>query len=368
MQINRSALAAALAAARGIAPTRTPRPHLQEALLYEAFGSVHLAATDLARGLDLELTGDAEAGETIMLPLADAAAALATLDGDRVAVTAKDGRTTLAGGDASWTWSASDPTDATCHRGPTAPLTKVLSVPSAALAEALRRVEWARVPDREEVARYALHHVRLAVERERATLTAASGATLATDGFAAPGATASVAATLDPTTLAAILATASAETVDVHCAGERAEVRAPRARGWLLGLTLPFPNTAGMTTTKGEATCVVTTKDLLRAVGRANLATDNLTQALEVTLTGERLGVKHANAKRSADGGGVAARAVTASEPIAFHVSGEHLARALRASPEEVRLWFPIDQGPLILRSEAWPDWTALVMPIRMEG
>lgn len=358
MTLSRESLIAALAAANKVIPRNTPREILKQARLHERGGGVLLSATDLGRGVDVVVTGDAAPGEDAMLPVAEALAALATIDDDRVEVLLeKSGRTTLKSPTARWTWEAAPAADAPA--GPDAGARPLLAtLPGERLAEALDRVGYA--VDVAET-RYALRHAHLVLRGGECALTATDGKRLVRDRFPVEGA-GECEVLVDPAAFLALLdALGRPASVAVHADATVAELRASDgSRGWALASSARFPPTDSVIPKCDREPARLAAPALLAAVRRANLATVKESRALRLTFEAGACLVSTANSVMSGDGGRVP---FTGGAQPECWISGYFLVDALAGVGGELLLWTH-ETRPTVLKAASREMWTAIIMPV----
>lgn len=363
MRLDRKHLMAALKAAHSIAPKRTPRANLREALLEESFGEVRLSATDLSRGIGVGVAGDAESGERLMLPVEEALAALGSVSDDAVLVRAVEpGRTVLEGGGARWSFSTSDVADSGAHRGPTGERPIAAEVAREALAEAVRLTAWA-AGSVDESSRWALNCAEVEVRDGEVVVVASSVRTAAEARFAAPGAAAAV-VHVDAGALAAAVEVLSGERVTIRAGDDVVEVASGGDRAWALGSRLRFPSAVrDMLSPKGDPVAL-DAGALREIVQRARQAVLKGSSAIDVEVADGYATASHANVERAAHGGKIAAKGPDGR----MAVDGALLLAALAGIDGEARLWFPASgAGAAFVRCEARQGWTALVMTMTYE-
>ena len=361
MILSRVSLLAALKAAGGIVPTRTPRPVLREALVFEQGGDIRLWASDLHRGVDLPVTGDARGGEALMLPVAEAAQWLASVGEDKVeAVEYEPTRVELRAGASKrrvTTSPAQDGRDAL--GGPTTKMPVVATVGAPALEEALSQVRWAIAAG--AGTRYALDFAELSAKGGRTRIRATDGKKMAEASFPSPQCT-DFAVVLDPKALAAILGAFDGD-VTISTAGAAVRLSAGGGHAWTLGANVPFPDcTSFLTIPDGAARMDLDAGAFRAAVQRAAMAMadDKLTRGIDVATEMGSLVIKYTADGRSAEDVLVVK---TATPKASACIDGGFLLESLAGLSGPMSFYFATGSvGPNYLRCEARPGWTGMVM------
>ena len=361
MILSRVSLLAALKAAGGIVPTRTPRPMLREALVFETFGEIRLWASDLHRGVDLPVVGDAKAGEALMLPVAEAAQWLGSVSEDKVeAVEYEPTRVELRAGASKRRVTTSPPQDGRdALGGPTTEMPVIATVGAPALEEALAQVRWAIAAG--AGTRYAFDFVELSARDGRTRVRATDGKKMAEASFASPQ-RADFSVVLDPKALAAILGAFDGD-VTISTAGAAVRLSASGGSAWTLGANLPFPDcTQFLTVPYGAPRIDLDAGAFRAAVQRAAMAMegDKLTRGIDLSLDMGSLVIQYTADGRSAED---VIAVKTACPKASALIDGGYLVEALGGLSGPMSFWFSAGAGgPNYLRCEARAGWTAMVM------
>lgn len=367
MILSRNELLKALRAASGIVPSRTPRSSLREALIERVGDEVRLLASDLGRGIDVPVPGDANAGEALMLPIAEACAALATVSGERASVySLEPGRVVIECDGARWSWASSLPADANdSHRGPTNEMPLVASVDGAALDQALAQVEWAIAT---EATRYCLNWLQLLIRGGEVSARATDGKCAAVTSFKVEDA-ADAEVLVEPATMRALLATTGAGKVALHVRDGSIRVVSGGAKGWALGLNSQFPPLDSfLTIPNGLPRALVDAAQFRGACQRAALATDKTTSGLDLTLEPGDLArpcavrVSFTGADKQAVGGVVPAKSDSPSAKAC--IDARYLASGLAGLDGPTTFCFGSGGSANFILNEKRPKWMALLMGI----
>ena len=360
MTLSRPSLLAALKAASGIIPTRTPRPVLREALLFERGGDIRLWASDTHRGVDVLVTGDARPGEALMLPVAEAAQWLASVSEDKVdAVEYEPTRIELRAGASKRRATTSPVQDGReALGGPTNAMEEVAKVKADLLATAFAQVKWAIAADIQT--RHALDFVELSARGGEVRARATDGKKMAEARFPAPGGS-EFSLLLDPKALVAVLGAVEGDvTIRAHNSAVRFD--AGGASAWTLGANLPFPPCDQfLQVPEGAVQMDLDAGAFRAAVQRAALAMegDKVTRGIDLSLDMGSLVIKYNADGRSAED---LLAVKTAAPKAEACIDGGFLLEALGGLSGPMSFWFGKNGGPNYVRCEARAGWTGLVM------
>lgn len=357
MKISMESLVRGLAAAKRVIPSiKTPRKILWEARLYERGGEPRLCATDLERGIDVALVGDAEKGEEVLLPVSEAAAALATIEDERVDVTrdAGSGHVTLRSDTARWSWSTGDPADFPGQ--PQGKRAVAATLPRGRLRSGIERVIWAVA---EDGSRYALNYMHLVVKEGGAVLLEGTdGKCLCRDEF--PGGTSDADALFEPQAALALLDVVGSEgEVELAVDDFAVKLRVGGSVGWAIASSVKFPPTDRIVPKVEREPSRVDGTLLAAAVKRASLATVKESRALRLTHEAGALLVSTHNSVKSGDGGRVPHQGAPQEEVL---VSADYLKKALAGVEGELSMW--VGDGLVVFRAASREGWVAIVMPM----
>lgn len=359
--INREAFAAAYAVAAPVAPSRSPKPILQNLLLVADGDGCTLVATDLEVGVRRSVAGvDVESPGRAILPTAKLGAILKSSGDDAIRIEATADEVRVLGARSSYRLPAEDP-----ELYPDVPAfdaAERLTLAADDLRALIRRTVYATDL---QAARYAFGGVLMECEGGRLVAVGTDGRRLARAKVAAEGEGWTCQVVVPVKALRLIERVADgAGSVEIAADAGKAQVRTDLASVYTRLVEGRFPRYQDVFPTSPGVVARIGCGSLRRAVERAAITTSETTRGVSLTFESGRLTLE----SNAADVGESRVEELVEYEGAEVKVSVDprYLSDALKAAGDDVEAAIRLIDGKEAVVMEMGEGFVYVVMPLTL--